>query len=82
MKRRLYLAFGGGILSCVICSFFLVGTAMGYDVTEKFSVGGVLAGAWQYLQADEDAAGEDVDDGSKGFNRPFQMSRLKPGICA
>jgi hypothetical protein len=55
---------------------------MGYDVTEKFSVGGVLAGAWQYLQADEDAAGEDVDDGSKGFNRPFQMSRLKPGICA
>ncbi len=35
--------------------------ALGYDVTDKFSVGGVLAGAWQFLEADEDADGENVD---------------------
>ena len=58
--------------------------AYGYDVTDRFSVGGVLAGAWQYLQADEDAAGEDVDDGPKAsvvFQpemsfRPYENSEL------
>ena len=65
MRRQVKLPFGGGILTVVICSLFLVGTVMGYDVTEKFSVGGVLAGNWQYLQGDEDADGEDVDDGPK-----------------
>ncbi len=39
--------------------------AFGYDVTDQFSVGGVLAGNWQFLQGDEDADGEDVDDGPK-----------------
>ncbi len=34
--------------------------ALGYDVTDKFSVGGVLAGAWQFLEADEYDDGEDV----------------------
>ncbi len=37
----------------------------GYDVTEQFSVGGVLAGNWQFLQGDEDQFGEDIDDGPK-----------------
>ena len=59
-------------------------TAFGYDITDKFSVGGVLAGAYQYLQADEDATGEDVDDGPKAtvvFQpemsfRPYENSEL------
>jgi porin len=84
MKRRINLPFGGEILSLVICSLFLVSTAMGYDVTEKLSVGGVLAGNWQYLQGDEDADGEDVDDGPKAavaFQpevsfRPYDNSEL------
>lgn len=84
MKRRINLPFCGGILSVVICSLFLVGTAMGYEVTEKFSVGGVLAGNWQYLQGDEDADGEDVDDGPKAAMafqpemsfRPYENSEL------
>jgi hypothetical protein len=84
MKRRINLPFGGGILTVVICSLFLVGTAMGYDVTEKFSVGGVLAGNWQYLQGAEDADGEDVDDGPKAAValqpemsfRPYENSEL------
>jgi porin len=78
------LALAGGIFSVVVCSLFLVGTAMGYDVTDKFSVGGVLAGAWQYLQADKDAAGENVDDGPKAAVaiqpemsfRPYDNSEL------
>jgi porin len=37
--------------------------AFGYDITDKFSIGGVLAGAWQYLEVDDDI--EDVDDGPK-----------------
>ena len=84
MKRRINLPFGGGILTVVICSLFLVGTAMGSDVTEKFSVGAVLAGAWQYLLTDEDAAGEDVDSGPKAAVaiqpemsfRPYENSEL------
>ncbi|MGD8992870.1 MAG: porin [Desulfobacterales bacterium] len=84
MKRRMILALAGGIFSVVVCSLFLVGTAMGYDVTDKFSVGGVLAGAWQYLQADKDAAGENVDDGPKAAVaiqpemsfRPYDNSEL------
>ena len=39
--------------------------AFGYDLTEQFSIGGVLAGNWQYLQADEDNTGAKVDDGPK-----------------
>ena len=58
--------------------------AFGYDVTDKFAVGGVLAGNWQYLQGDEDAAGEDVDDGPKAsvvFQpemsfKPYERSEL------
>ena len=58
--------------------------ALSYDVTDKFSVGGVLAGAYQYLQGDEDATGEDVDDGPKAtvvFQpemsfRPYENSEL------
>ena len=58
--------------------------AFGYDVTDKLSVGGVLAGAWQYLQADEDSTGADVDDGPKAsvaFQpemsfRPYENSEI------
>lgn len=47
----------------------LNGTAFGYDITDKFSIGGVLAGAWQYLHIDDDLEG--VNDGSKTAV-PFQ----------
>ena len=42
-------------ITVVLMVFILQSNASGYDVTDKFSVGGVLAGAWQYLQADEDS---------------------------
>jgi porin len=43
--------------------------AFGYDITDKFSIGGVLAGAWQYLEVDDDIEG--VNDGLKAAV-PFQ----------
>ncbi len=48
-------------MSAVMSLIFMPSGALTYDITEKFSVGGVLAGNYQYLQGDEDAAGEDVD---------------------
>lgn len=68
MKRRSNLITGSGIVS-VICLLLLNGMAFGYDITDKFSIGGVLAGAWQYLEVDEDIEG--VDDGPKAAV-PFQ----------
>ena len=79
MKIRSYLLKGSKIFP-LICILILKGTAFGYDVTGTFSVGGVLAGAWQYLQVYQD----DVDDGPKASGafqpemsfRPFDNSEL------
>lgn len=79
VKRRSNLIYGSSIVS-VICLLLLNGVAFGYDITDKFSVGGLLAGAWQYLEVNED----DVDDGPKAavafqpeMNfRPFDNSEL------
>jgi hypothetical protein len=89
MKRRSNLITGSGIVS-VICLLLLNGVAFGYDITDKFSIGGVLAGAWQYLEVDDDI--EDVDDGPKAavaFQpqmsfRPYENSELfaKFGVAA
>jgi len=43
--------------------FFFQTNTFGYDITNKFSIGGVLAGAWQYLDVDDNIQG--VDDGPK-----------------
>ena len=80
-KNLLICAFR---LTLLLVVFFLQTSAFGYDVTDKFSVGGVLAGVWQNLQADEDSTGEDVDDGPKAslaFQpemsfRPYENSEL------
>ena len=45
--------------------FIMQANTLAYDITDKFSIGGVAAGNYQYLQGDEDSAGEDVDDGGK-----------------
>ena len=60
------LITGSGIVS-VICFLLLNGIAVGYDLTDKFSISGVLAGAWQYLEVDQ----EGIDDGPKAAV-PFQ----------
>lgn len=81
MKRRSNLITGLGIVS-IICLLLLNGMAFGYDITDKFSIGGVLAGAWQYLEVDDDIKG--VDDGPEAavaFQpemsfRPYKNSEL------
>ncbi len=52
-------------VTIVVGLFLMQGSALAYDITDKFSIGGVAAGNYQYLQGDEDATGEDVDDGPK-----------------
>jgi porin len=79
-------------LTTAVSLFLLQGSALAYDITDNFSIGGVLAGGWQHLQGDEDAAGEDVDDGPKAsvvFQpemsfRPYENSELfaKLGFAA
>ncbi|NNL76730.1 MAG: hypothetical protein HKO68_10390 [Desulfobacterales bacterium] len=39
----------------IVMSLFLIQTnAIGYDITDKFSIGGILAGAYQYQRVDSD----------------------------
>ncbi len=63
MLNRKILQF---IMVTIVVGLFLIqGSALAYDITDKFSVGGVAPGNYQHLQGDEDSAGEDVDDGPK-----------------
>ena len=64
MKRRPCLIAAIGSVS-IICLLLLHGTVLGYDITDKFSIGGVLAGAYQYQ------SGDDIDDKGRGA-LPFQ----------
>ena len=47
MKRRSCLTAAGGI-AAIIYLLFLSGTVLGYDLTDTFSIGGVIAGTYQY----------------------------------
>jgi len=49
----------------VMSLFFIQTTALGYDITDKVSIGGMLAGAYQYQWADGD------DDRGRGA-LPFE----------
>ena len=41
-------------LIIVMSLFFIQTSAFGYDITDKFSIGGILAGAYQYQWVDGD----------------------------
>jgi hypothetical protein len=53
MAQRLCLAAGSAI-AAVIYLFFVNGKVSAYDITDKFSIGGVIAGAYQYQSVDGD----------------------------
>ncbi len=53
-----------GMLILSLCLAF-AGPSQGYDLTDKFSVGGVLAGAYQHQ------SGDDIEDKGRG-SLPFQ----------
>lgn len=53
-------------LSCLwtICGIlFLTGTSWSYEINDKFSIGGIIAGAWQYQNIDNP---DDVDSVGRG----------------
>ena len=52
-------------LTTVMSLLFIKSNTLGYDINDKFSVGGVLAGAYQYQEVDGDK------DQSRG-TLPFQ----------
>lgn len=55
----------GFYLAMVLALIAFETRVLGYDVTDKFSVGGIMAGNWQYLDADDIVDGEETDDGPK-----------------
>jgi len=62
LKRNLI----GYFTFTVVASLLLIqSNAFGYDITDKFSIGGVLAGAYQYQ------SGDNIDDKGRGA-LPFQ----------
>jgi len=52
-------------LLLIVISFFFQTSALAYDITEKFSIAGALAGAYQHQ------TGDDIDDKGRGAI-PFQ----------
>jgi porin len=68
------------VFLATICLLLFKGGTFACEITDKFSVGGVLAGAWQYLEVNEN----DVDEGAKASAafqpeisfRPFDNSEL------
>ncbi len=62
LKRKLLWYFN---LPVIFILFLLQSSAIGYDITDKFSVGGVLAGAYHYQ------IGDDIDNKGRGAI-PFQ----------
>jgi len=62
LKREFLWNF---ILSAIFIHLFIQTSAIGYDITDKFSIGGILAGAYQYQ------SGDDIDDKGRGA-LPFQ----------
>ncbi len=64
MKIRTYLPIGMGFVSLLVV-LLIHGSGLGYDVTDKFSIGGIIAGAYQYQ-------GVDGDDNMGRGALPFQ----------
>jgi hypothetical protein len=69
MKRRPCLTAVSGI-AAIICLLFLSGTVLGYDITDKFSIGGVMAGAYQQQWVDGD---ENLGRGALTFQPEFSF---------
>jgi hypothetical protein len=69
MKRRPCLTAAGGI-AAIICLLFLNGTVSGYDLTDKFSIGGVIAGAYQQQWVDGD---DNLGRGALPFQPEFSF---------
>lgn len=69
MKRK----FPGIALAFIflLIGFFNHPSAFGYDITDKFSIGGVLAGAYQYQSVDADVGEVENDNAGRGA-LPFQ----------
>jgi porin len=57
----------GGLLIITLC-LALAAPGQSFDVTEEFSVGGIIAGAYQYQWLDDDANNEDKDRGRGAVN--------------
>jgi porin len=58
-----------GLFTTALCLALAV-PAWGYDITEKFSIGGIMAGAYQYQWLDDDRDGTVDNDGRGAI--PFQ----------
>jgi len=69
MKRPPCLVAVSGI-AAIIYLLFLNGTVSGYDLTDKFSIGGILAGAYQYQRVDGD---DNMGRGALPFQPEFSF---------
>ena len=69
MRWRSNLITVSGIIATIFLLFFN-GTASGYDLTDKFSIGGVIAGAYQYQWVDGD---DNLGRGALPFQPEFSF---------
>lgn len=73
MRKPLNLQASSGFMALVLV-LFLHGSVWGYDLTDKFSIGGVMAGVYQYQWLDDDAGGADDNRGRGAVNFEPEMS--------
>lgn len=69
MARKLFLSIICGMLVCTLSS-----PAMAYDINDKFSIGGVVAGAYQYQNVSGDPEADDKGNGYIPFQPEFAFT--------
>ena len=65
MRKRFNLQAATGYMALVLV-LFLRGSVWGYDLTDKFSIGGIMGAAYQYQWLDNDKNGEAEDRIGRG----------------
>jgi porin len=65
MRKRLNLQAATGFMALVLV-LSLHASVWGYDLTDKFSIGGIIAGAYQHQWLDDDKDGEADDNIGRG----------------
>jgi porin len=63
MRKFLALVIGFGFILGVL---LMAGSVLGYDINDKFSIGGIIAGAYQHQWLDDDASGQADDNIGRG----------------
>ena len=61
------------LVTAMILIFYFTSAGLGYDVTDRFSIGGVIAGAYQYQSVDTSSGSDNRGKGALPFQPEFSF---------